>query len=165
MSQATRSLDHAGLPVTEVGSVLRIGQVLAGALAAGATALGLIAWDLKALVGRYDTLGYLLQEAHSGEMARLRSSLLIAALMLLTFGVVALINWRTSLSLVGGGLLLSGVLAGPLARAYLAPEGGLEESLIYRLRGFAAIGTFGCLFLLFLWMLASLPERRAHRVD
>src|SRR3989454_1562671 len=163
MSQATRSLDHAGLPVTEVGSVLQIGQVLAGALAAGATALGLITWDLKALVGRYDTLGYLLQEAHSGEMARLRSSLLIAALMLLTVGVVALISWRTALSLVGGGLLLAGVLAGPLARAYLAPEGGLEESLIYRLRAFAAIGTIGGLFLLFLSMIPSLLERPASR--
>ena len=37
MRQVTGSLNHAGLPVPQVGLILRPGQVLAGALAAGAT--------------------------------------------------------------------------------------------------------------------------------
>ncbi|HYS04805.1 MAG TPA: hypothetical protein VEW47_06395 [Candidatus Dormibacteraeota bacterium] len=161
MRQVTGSVNHAGLPVPLVGLILRPGQVLAGALAAGATALGLMAWNLRTLVGRYDTLEYLLQEAHSAEMALLRFTLLIAALMAGAVGAMALVNWRASLSLVGGGLFLAGVLAGPLVRACLAPQGGLEESLIYRVRGFGAIGTIGGLFLLFLSLIPALLERPA----
>jgi len=161
MSHATSSLNHADLPVPRVGPVFRSGQILAGAMAAGATALGLIAWNLKTLVGRYDTLAYLLQEAHAVEMARLQAALLIAALTLMAVGVVALFSWRAALFLVGGGLLLAGILAGPWARAYLAPAGGLEESLIYRLRGFSAIGAIGGLFLLFLSRIPALLEHPA----
>ena len=163
MSQATRSLNHAHVSVTQADPVLRGGQVLAGVLAAGATALGLIAWNLKAVVGRYDTLEYLLQDAQSVERARLRVALLIAALTLMAVGAVALIRWRSALSLVAGGFLLAGGLADPLARAYLTPQGGLEESLIYRLRGFSAIGVIGGLFLLFLSLIPLLLERPASR--
>src|SRR3989442_8739097 len=163
MSQAPRFLSHAPVSVTPAGPVLRAGQVLAGALAAGATALGFIAWNLRAVIGRYDTLEYLLRDAQSVEMARLRVALLIAALTLMTVGAVALIRWRSGLTLVGGGFLLAGVLAGPLARAYLTPEGGLEESLIYRLRGFSAIGVIGGLFLLFLSLIPWVLERPVSR--
>ncbi len=163
MSQVTRSLNRADLPAAQAGPALRTGHVLAGALAAGAGALGLIGWYLKDLVGRYDTLEYLLLENQAVEMARLRGSFLIAALMLAAVAVVALVAWRTSLALVGGGLLLAGVQAGPLVRANLAPEGGLEESLVYRLRGFSAVGVIGGLFLLSLSLLPSLLERPAGR--
>src|SRR5207247_80429 len=161
MSQVSGSVNRADLPVTPIGPVPRTGQMLAGALAAGAAAIVLISWNLQALAGRYDTLMYLLQEIHAVEMARLRFSLLIAALIMGVVGVVALVSWRASLLLVGGAFLLAGVVSGPLARAYLAPQGGLEESLIYRLRGFAAIGVIGGLFLLFLSLIPGLLERPA----
>ena len=161
MSQVSRSLDHAGLPVVQAGPALRGGQALAGALAATAAVSGLLAWNLKSLVGRYDTLAYLLQEAHALEMSRLRAVLMMAAVSLAAVAAVALVRWRTSLSLVGAGLFAGGLLAGPLVRAYLAPKEGLEESLIYRLRGFSAIGIIGGLFLLFLSLLPSILERPA----
>ena len=94
MSQVSGSVNRADLPVTPIGPVPRTGQMLAGALAAGAAAIVLISWNLQALAGRYDTLAYLLQDMHAVEMARLRSSLLIAALILGVVGVVALISWR-----------------------------------------------------------------------
>src|SRR5437667_3297894 len=81
--------------------------------------------------------------------------------MIAAAGAVVLVSWRVSLSLIGAGLCVAGVLAGPLVRAYLAPQGGLEESLIYRLRGFGAIGTIGGLFLLFLSLMPALLERPA----
>jgi len=161
MSYLTRSLDPARLPVAQAVSAPRGGRALAGALAAAAGASGLLAWNLKMLLGRYDTLVYLLQDDHAVEMVRLRAALLMAAVALTAVAAVALVSWRASLSLVGAGLFAAGLLAGPLARAYLAPQGGLEESLIYRLRGFSAIGFIGGLFLLFLSLVPSILERPA----
>jgi hypothetical protein len=161
MSPPTRSLEHAGVPASPAEPVLRLGRMLAGVMAAGAAACGLLAWNLNAFLGRYDTLSYLLQEVHFIEMTRIRLMLLIAGLALAAVGTVALISWRTSLALAGGSLLLAGLLAGPLVRAYLAPEAGLEESLVYRLRGFSAIGVIGGSFLLFLSLIPVLLDRPA----
>lgn len=161
MNPVSRALDQARVPASPHAPVLQPGPILAGALGAGAAAFGLFAWNLRTLLGRFDTLDYLLLEGHSVEMARIRLLLLIAGLALATVGTVALISWRTSLALAGGGLLLAGLLAGPLVRVYLAPEAGLEESLIYRLRGFSAIGVVGGSFLFFLSLLPALLDRPA----
>jgi hypothetical protein len=158
MSQATRLVSHASLPVAHAAPALRGDRALAGSLAAGAALLGLIAWNLRALVGRFETLGYLLQETHTVEMARLRLALVIGTLALLFVAGAAFASRRAALFLLGSGLLVAGALAGPLARAYLAPEGGLEESLIYRLRGLSAIGVIGGLLVLFLSSLPRLLE-------
>ncbi len=161
MSQVSRSLNHARLPVARAGPALLGGQVLAGALAACAAASGLVAWNIHSILGRFDTLAYLLQEAHAVQIARLRAALLVAALSSAVVAVVALVAWRRALTLAGAGLAAAGLLAGPLARAYLAPQGGLEESLIYRLRGFSAIGIIGGLYLIVLSLLPSILERPA----
>ena len=163
MTPASRSLDETRVFASRAASVHRIGPLLAATLAAGGAACGVLAWDLKVLLGRYDTLGYLLQEAHSFEMTRIRQLLLIAALSLSAMGVVAIINWRISLALAGSALVAAGTLAGPLVRIYLAPEAGLEESLIYRLRGFSAIGIIGGLFVLFLSLIPALLGRPIGR--
>ena len=161
MSPVTRSWNQTGLPITLAGPVSRIGRVLAGGLAAASAALALIALNLKALVGRYDTIAYLLQEAHAAQATRLRLALLFAALALLAMSLIALVRWRAALISAATGLLLAGIAAGPLASISLAPEGGLEESLVYRLRGFSAIGVIGGLFLLFLSALPALLDRQA----
>jgi hypothetical protein len=165
MSLVIRLLDHARVPGPATTTVPRLGPALAGTMAAGAVACGLVAWNLKSVLGRYDTLAYLLQEAHSGELAIVRFLLLITALALTALGTVALLDWRSSLALSGGGLLLAGVMAGPLARIYLAPEAGLDESLLYRLRGFSAIGVLGGSFLLFLSLIPMLLDRPASGLE
>lgn len=167
MSPITSSLDQARVLPPPAAPVLRPGPVLAGAMVVGAAACGLLAWNLRAFLGRYDTLAYLLQGEHSVEMMRIRSLLLIAGFMQAASALAALLNWRLSLAMVGGSLFVSGALAGPLIRAYASPKAGLEESLIYRVRDFSAIGVLGGLFLLFLslipWLLDS-PARGWERV-
>src|SRR5438552_42344 len=159
MNPASGALDRARVLAPPAAPVLRPGPLLAGALTAAAAGCGLLTWSLRAFLARYDTLAYLLQEGHSVEMTRIRFLLLIAGLALAAAGSVALISWRTALGLVGGGLLLAGVLARSLVRVYLAPGVGLEESLIYRLRGFSAVGVLGGLFLLFLSLIPVLLDR------
>src|SRR5262249_25972642 len=91
MSPISRSLNHAGLPIAQAGPA-RLGRhVLAGALGACATASGFVAWNIHSFVGRFDTLGYLLQEAHTVQIARLRAALLVAALCFAGVAVVALV--------------------------------------------------------------------------
>jgi hypothetical protein len=165
MSLGIRSLEHARLPGPATGPVLRLGSALAGALVAGAGVCGLLAWNLRGFLGRYDTLGYLLQEVHSDEMARIRSLLLVTGLALTALGAVALFAWRLSLALSGAGLLLAGITAGPLVRAWLSPAAGLEESMLYRLRGFSAIGVLGGSFLLFLSLIPAILDRPASSLE
>jgi hypothetical protein len=154
---------HLRLAARRAAPGLRPGQVLAGALATVAAVCGLLAWNLEAVVGRYDTLAYLLEQAHTGEMTRLRGLFLIASSSLMALAVLAVFTWRLSLALAGGGLLLAGCLAGPLVGAYLAPAAGLEESLIYRLRGFSAIAVIGGCFLIFLAFVPALLDRAESR--
>ncbi|HKB07097.1 MAG TPA: hypothetical protein VKF61_02320 [Candidatus Polarisedimenticolia bacterium] len=165
MSPVTRSWNLTGLPMALPGPVSRIGRVLAGALAAAGATLSLIALNLKALVGRFDTLAFLLQETHIEQVARLRLALLFGALALLAMALIALVRWRAALISAASGLLLAGIAAAPLASLSLAPQGGLEESLVYRLRGFSAIGVIGGLFLLFLSALPALLDRPAGRCE
>jgi hypothetical protein len=162
MTLMTRSLDQASL-VAAGARARRPASMLGAALFAGAAGCGLIAWNLESLLSRYDTLSYLLRPTESAALLRLRLLLLAAALGWAVLGAVALFSWRVSLALLGSGLLLSGVLAGPLARVWLAPATGLQESLIYRVRGFAAIGIIGGAYLLFLSWLPGLLDRPAGR--
>lgn len=165
MSQVIRLLEQARVPGPATGSILRLGPALAGALAAGAAACGLLAWNLTAFIGRYDTLAFLLQDNHSAERAGLRSLLLATGAALIAFGAVALFSWRLSLGLSGGALLLAGMTAGPLVGAWMAPAEGLEESLLYRLRGFSAIGVLGGAFLVFLSLVPAILDRPASGLE
>ena len=165
MSQVIRLLDHARVPGPATAPILRLGPALAGALAAGAAACGLLAWNLAAFIGRYDTLAWLLQDVHSAERAGLRSLLLATGAALIALGALALFSWRLSLGLSGGALLLAGMTAGPLVRAWMAPLEGLEESLLYRLRGFSAIGVLGGAFLLFLSLIPAILDRPASGLE
>jgi len=165
MSLSTPALHQVRLAGPQASFPLRPGRLIAASLAALAAACLLLALNTSAFVARYDTLGFLLQDGHAAQMARLRTVLLVGGLALAATGIVALVRWRASLVLAGFGLVLAGVLAGPLVRSYLAPQAGLEESLIYRLRGFSAITTIAGLFLLFVSSLPSILERPAGRCE
>ena len=52
-----------------------------------------------------------------------------------------------------------------MARVCLASPAGLQESLLYRVRGFAAIGVIGGLFLLFLSILPALLDRPVSALE
>lgn len=165
MSLVMRLPDHARVPGDATSPVRRLGPALAGALAAAAAACGIVALNLREVLARYDTLAYLLQESHSAGFGRVRFLLSIAAAALTALGALSLFSWRISLASAGGGLLLAGASAGPLVTAFLAPPPGLEESLLYRLRGFTAIGVIGGAFLLFLSLIPMLLDRPASGLE
>jgi hypothetical protein len=165
MSLSTPAFDQVRLAAPQASYPLRPGRSIAVLLAVLAAACLLLALKTSVFVARYDTLGFLLDEAHAPQMARLRTALLLGGMGLAATGIMALVRWRVSLAVTGLGLVLAGLVAGPLVRSYLAPQAGLEESLIYRLRGFSAIGTIAGLFLLFLSWLPSILERPAGRCE
>ncbi len=124
-------------------------HTLASALALSGGLCGLAALRLESILERYDTLAYLLQDP-SGRLFRLRLALLAAGGVLALLALVSLRSARLAVALCGAALLSGGLLASPAARTWFAPEGGLEESLVYRLRGLADVGAVGGVFLIFL---------------
>jgi hypothetical protein len=153
MRSASRPLDDAAgaaLAAPARGFIER--HALASALALSGGFCGLVALRLELLLGRYDTLAYILQDP-SGRLVRLRLVVMAAGAV---FGLLALASLRSArlaVALCGAALLSGGLLASPAAKAWFAAERGLEESLVYRLRGLADIGIVGGVFLIFLALL------------
>ncbi len=156
MRTASRSLDRAGAPPPEPASRFGARHALASLLAACGAASGLIALRLEAVVGSYDSLAYLLQVSAADRLALARALVMLAGGWLAVLAVVTLRSARMALALGGAALSLTGCLAFPVARALLAAPRGLEESLIYRLRGLTAAGLLGGAFLIFLSALPAM---------
>ena len=153
MKSASRSLGGpavAGPAASGRGFTAR--HALASALALSGSFCGLVALRLEPVLGRYDTLAYLLEDP-SGRLVRLRLAVLAAGGVFALLALASLRSARLAIALCGGALLSGGLLASPAARAWLAPETGLEESLVYRLRGLSDIGVVGGAFLIFLALL------------
>ncbi len=153
MRPASRSLDNAAgraPAVPERGFTAR--HALASALALSGSFCGLAALRLESVLGRYDTLAYLLDDP-SGMLARLRLAVAAAGGVFALLALASLRSARLALALCGGALISGGLLASPAARAWFSPETGLEESLLYRLRGLSYVGAVGGTFLIFLALL------------
>jgi len=153
MKSASRSLDGATGPASAAGGRgFAARHALASALALSGSFCGLVALRLESLLGRYDTLAYLLKDP-SGKLARLRLVVGAAGAVFALLALASLRSARLAVALCGAALLSGGFLASPAARAWFAPERGLEESLVYRLRGLSDIGLVGGMFLIFLALL------------
>ncbi|HEV8337647.1 MAG TPA: hypothetical protein VGR67_14635 [Candidatus Polarisedimenticolia bacterium] len=160
-SRPILSAAPAGLPAPG-GLGARYG--LAAALAAGGALCGILALRLEAIVARFDTLAYLLDDP-AGKLNLLRMVVGAAGAAGALLALAALRSARLSAALGGVILLATAAAALPLGRRWFAPPGGLEESLVYRLRGLADIGLVGGLFLLFLAWLPRLLARPAGSLE
>ena len=138
--------------------------LLAGCLALVGLACVWLALRLEDAVSRFDTLAYLLSDP-AGKLALLRESLLIGGALFALLAGLALMSWRLASGGLGVFLLALAGLAGPLARQCFAAERGLEESLIYRLRGLSDVGLVGGCFLLFLSLLPGILAAGPGRVE
>jgi hypothetical protein len=128
---------------------------LAGCFALAGLGCGFLSLKLESVVEQFDTLAFLLSDS-DGKLALLREAILLGGVGFALLAGLALLSWR--LGVGGFGLALLGMAGSvaPLARSYLQGGKGLEESLIYRIRGLADIGWIGGLFLLFLAILPGL---------
>ncbi len=139
-------------PAPGGGSAAR--HALAAALALSGTLCGFLSLRLESVLGRFDTLAYLLADP-DGRLARLRLLVGAAGGVLALLALAALRSARLTAGLGGILLLAVGFLAPATGRIWFASEKGLEESLVYRLRGLSDVGLVGGIFLLFL---AALPR-------
>lgn len=129
--------------------------LLAGFFSLAGFSCGYLALRLESALMRFDTLSFLLADPE-GKLAPLRAGLLIMGGCLALLAILALLSWRVATGGLGLTLLALGGLAAPLSRSYLSDERGLEESLVYRVRGLADIGLVGGIFLLFLAILPGI---------
>ncbi|HEV8376606.1 MAG TPA: hypothetical protein VGR38_10305, partial [Candidatus Polarisedimenticolia bacterium] len=143
--------NHGGptVPRGRVGA----GHLLAFVLAASGLAAGYLSWKLESVLQRFDTLEYFLDDP-SGKMMLLKESLLLCGGLLALLALMSLGSWRLATGGMGAAMIVMAVLAGPVSKDYFAPISGLQESLVYRVRGLADVGLVGGLFLL---VLAVLP--------
>ena len=131
--------------------------LLAGFFSLAGLSCGYLALRLESALARFDTLSFLLADPE-GKLVRVREGLLIAGACLAVLAILALLSWRVATGGLGLALLALGGLAAPLSRSYLAEERGLDESLLYRVRGLADIGVVGGVFLLFLAILPGILQ-------
>lgn len=131
--------------------------LLAGMFSLAGFSCGYLALKLESAVARFDTLSFLLADPE-GSLARIREGLLLTGAGLALLAILALVSWRLATGGLGLALLAVGGLAAPLSRSYLADQRGLEESLVYRVRGLVDIGLVGGIFLLFLAMLPGILQ-------
>ncbi|MCI0407250.1 MAG: glycosyltransferase family 39 protein [Acidobacteria bacterium] len=129
--------------------------LLAGLFSLAGFSCGYLALRLESAVARFDTLSFLLADPE-GSLARVREGLLLTGACLALLAILALVSWRLATGGLGLALLALGGLAAPLSRTFLAEQSGLEEGLLYRVRGLADIGLVGGIFLLFLAMLPGI---------
>jgi dolichyl-phosphate-mannose-protein mannosyltransferase len=131
--------------------------LLAGLFSLAGFFCGYLALKLESAVARFDTLSFLLADPE-GRLVRIREGLLLTGAGLALLAILALVSWRLATGGLGLALLAVGGLAAPLSRSYLADQRGLEESLVYRVRGLADIGLVGGIFVLFLAMLPGILQ-------
>jgi len=153
MKSASRSLARpAGPASSPVGKGFAARHALASALALSGTLCGLLALRLEPILARFDTLSYLLEDP-SGKLSRLRLGVGVAGAVFALLALAALRSTRLAILLGGAILVVAGILAPAAARTWFAAERGLEESLVYRLRGLSDVGQVGGAFLIFLaWL-------------
>jgi hypothetical protein len=140
-------------------------HLLSAALALMGLSAGYLAMRLELVLGRFDTLSFLLAEP-AGRTEGMKLAILGCGALLSLLAVATLISLRLAAGGAGAALLIVAALCGPLGRPLLSQDRGLEESLLYRLRGLADIGLVAGLFLLFLALLPAilaLPPGRLER--
>jgi hypothetical protein len=165
MKSVSRPLPRAARPEpSSATGGLAARHVLATGLALTGTFCGVLALRLESIVARYDTLAYLLADP-SGKMARLRLAVGGAGALFALLALASIRSARLAIFLGGAALLAAGLLAPMAARAWFAAERGLEESLVYRLRGFRDIALVGGPFLIFLAWLPGILASRATALE
>ena len=132
---------------------------LAAALSLAGLFCGYVALRLESLLARFDTLAFLFADP-SGKLAQMRVALVLTGGALALMAFLSLLSWRLAVGGMAMGLLMTAAVAGPLSRSFLAGERGLEESLLYRVRGLVDIGLVGGLFFLFLALLPGILASR-----
>ncbi|HEU5182767.1 MAG TPA: hypothetical protein VFW45_18410 [Candidatus Polarisedimenticolia bacterium] len=151
------------LPVVEpMGSRGR--HLLAAALALTGLSAGYLAMHLEPMLGRFDTLTFLLADP-AGRMERIKLSILACGGLLSLLALASLISVRLAAAAAGVAMLAAAALSHPLGSQLLSQERGLEESLLYRLRGLADISLVAGLFLLFLAVLPTLLAAEPRKVE
>ena len=133
-------------------------HLLAAALALAGLSTGYLALHLERVLGRFDTLAFLLADP-AGRTEGIKLAVLACGGLLSLLALASLISMRLAAGGAGLALLIAAALCHPLGTPLLSQERGLEESLLYRLRGLADIGLVGGLFLLFLALLPTLLAR------